>query len=59
MAVLLFKSPAPNARVRSGLLFGAYQTLCGVIRMEIPRNKAIFGSNAFATQVGIHQADSS
>ena len=37
-------------------LHRAYELLCGAIGLSTPRNKAIFGSNAFATQAGIHQA---
>lgn len=42
--------------VRPELMFAAYQRLARIIGMSAPRNKAIFGCNAFATQAGIHQA---
>ena len=37
-------------------LYAAFETLCAAIGLTPPRNKAIFGVNAFATQAGIHQA---
>ncbi|MFC0530986.1 LeuA family protein [Phytohabitans kaempferiae] len=37
-------------------LYEAFRLLCGSIGLVPPRNKAIFGDNAFATQAGIHQA---
>jgi 2-isopropylmalate synthase len=37
-------------------LYAAFETLCSTIALTPPRNKAIFGVNAFATQAGIHQA---
>ncbi|UAC00962.1 pyruvate carboxyltransferase [Dactylosporangium vinaceum] len=37
-------------------LYGAYELLSRTIGLATPRNKAIFGANAFATQAGIHQA---
>ena len=42
--------------VRPELMYAAYQRLADTIGMSTPRNKAIFGGNAFATQAGIHQA---
>jgi 2-isopropylmalate synthase len=42
--------------VQPDLMYGAYQRLADTIGMSTPRNKAIFGGNAFATQAGIHQA---
>lgn len=42
--------------VRPELMYAAYQRLADIIGMSTPRNKAIFGENAFATQAGIHQA---
>jgi 2-isopropylmalate synthase len=37
-------------------LYDAFEVLCHAIGTCAPRNKAIFGLNAFATQAGIHQA---
>jgi 2-isopropylmalate synthase len=37
-------------------LYGAFELLGRTIGLAAPRNKAIFGVNAFATQAGIHQA---
>jgi 2-isopropylmalate synthase len=42
--------------VRPDLMYAVYQRLAEMIGMNTPRNKAIFGENAFATQAGIHQA---
>jgi 2-isopropylmalate synthase len=42
--------------VRPELMYGAYQRLAETIGLTTPRNKAVFGTNAFATQAGIHQA---
>lgn len=42
--------------VRTELMYPVYLKLAAAIGMSTPRNKAIFGSNAFATQAGIHQA---
>ncbi|MFF1908756.1 LeuA family protein [Kitasatospora sp. NPDC058218] len=41
--------------IRLDRLYGAFQELAAVISMPAPRNKAIFGDNAFATEAGIHQ----
>ncbi|NUT48893.1 MAG: pyruvate carboxyltransferase [Saccharothrix sp.] len=41
--------------IRLDRLYRAYRELCSVIAMRAPRNKAIFGDNAFATEAGIHQ----
>ncbi|MBO4208053.1 LeuA family protein [Micromonospora echinofusca] len=45
-----------TSTVHTDRLYPAYQLLCGFIGLTPPRNKAIFGDNAFATQAGIHQA---
>lgn len=37
-------------------MYSVYRELAAIIGMTTPRNKAIFGDNAFATQAGIHQA---
>jgi 2-isopropylmalate synthase len=37
-------------------LYPAFEMLTRMIGLPTPRNKAIFGVNAFATQAGIHQA---
>jgi len=42
--------------VRPELMYAVYENLAKKIGMSAPRNKAIFGRNAFATQAGIHQA---
>ncbi|GGZ04115.1 pyruvate carboxyltransferase [Streptomyces nitrosporeus] len=36
-------------------MYAAYTALRGIIRLEQPRNKAIFGTYAFGTTAGIHQ----
>ena len=36
-------------------MYDAYTALRGIIRLEQPRNKAIFGTYAFGTAAGIHQ----
>jgi 2-isopropylmalate synthase len=58
IAVLTYKSEVIGARTSatSEGLYAAYQVLAGAIGLAQPRNKAIFGVNAFATQAGIHQA---
>jgi 2-isopropylmalate synthase len=45
-----------STTVRTAELYKAYQILAETISLPTPRNKAIFGTNAFATQAGIHQA---
>lgn len=58
VVVLLYKSDVLGATtsIRPEGLYEAYQILCRSIGLTQPRNKAIFGVNAFATQAGIHQA---
>lgn len=41
---------------KSELLYAAFEILSDIVDLPAPRNKAIFGVNAFATQAGIHQA---
>lgn len=41
---------------RTETLYSAYEKLRAAIDLPLQRNKAIFGTNAFATQAGIHQA---
>ncbi|GAA1590941.1 LeuA family protein [Actinoplanes couchii] len=41
--------------VRLDYLYRAFRMLSETIGMPAPRNKAIFGENAFATEAGIHQ----
>jgi 2-isopropylmalate synthase len=36
--------------------YQVFQLLCSTIMLTPPRNKPIFGANAFATEAGIHQA---
>ncbi|WP_331742716.1 pyruvate carboxyltransferase (plasmid) [Streptomyces sp. NBC_00868] len=57
-AVLLYKGEqlGVTSRIRTEKLYDAYKVLSRIIGMMTPRNKAIFGENAFATQAGIHQA---
>ncbi|MER8102608.1 pyruvate carboxyltransferase [Kitasatospora sp. NPDC094016] len=57
-AVLLYKGEqlGLTSRLRTEKFYEAYQLLARIIGMSTPRNKAIFGENAFATQAGIHQA---
>jgi 2-isopropylmalate synthase len=56
-AVLAYKSSRLGAvtRIRTGALYEAYLALKNFMRLEEVRNKAIVGSNAFATAAGIHQ----
>jgi 2-isopropylmalate synthase len=58
IAVLTYKGEAIGATTTatSEGLYAAYQVLARCIGLVQPRNKAIFGVNAFATQAGIHQA---
>jgi 2-isopropylmalate synthase len=57
-AVLLYKGQHYGVRtgLRTEQLFSVFQLLSEFIGLPQPRNKAIFGTNAFATQAGIHQA---
>lgn len=57
-AVLLYKGEqlGVTSRLRSEKLYDAYLILSRIIGISTPRNKAVFGDNAFATQAGIHQA---
>lgn len=41
--------------IKVDLLYASFRRLAETISMTTPRNKAIFGANAFATQAGIHQ----
>jgi 2-isopropylmalate synthase len=56
-ATLAYKSDVYGATtgIKLDSLYEAYEQLCSVIAMRSPRNKAIFGDNAFATEAGIHQ----
>ncbi|WP_018219837.1 LeuA family protein [Salinispora pacifica] len=56
-AVLVFKSAQVGAYtdLRIDQLYAAYVDLVDTTGMAVPRNKAIVGLNAFATQAGIHQ----
>jgi 2-isopropylmalate synthase len=58
IAVLMYNGPAIGATTGASTegLYAAYELLCQAINLSPPRNKAIFGENAFATQAGIHQA---
>ncbi|WP_107656417.1 LeuA family protein [Nocardia suismassiliense] len=58
IAVLTYKSAEVGATTtaRTEGLYRAFQVLHKAIGLTAPRNKAIFGLNAFATQAGIHQA---
>jgi 2-isopropylmalate synthase len=57
-AVLTYKSDllGLSTTLRTEGLYEAFLLLCETIGLQAPRNKAIFGTNAFATQAGIHQA---
>lgn len=57
-AVLSYKGAelGMETGIRTELLDEAFELLSGAISLERPRNKAIFGTNSFATQAGIHQA---
>ncbi|ONI88794.1 pyruvate carboxyltransferase [Saccharothrix sp. ALI-22-I] len=57
-AVLSYKGDELGVRttIVTERLYAAFQTLCEVISMPPPRNKPVFGDNAFSTQAGIHQA---
>jgi 2-isopropylmalate synthase len=54
-AVLRFKSDELGVytKIKTELLYSAFQRLAGTISLDQPRNKPIFGVNAFATQAGI------
>ncbi|MCN9243554.1 LeuA family protein [Streptomyces sp. RY43-2] len=56
-ALLEFKGEqlGVTSGIRLERLYGAFQSLSAVIAMAPPRNKAVFGDNAFATEAGIHQ----
>ncbi len=58
IAVLTYKGREFGVRTTATTegLYHAYQVLGDAIGLTAPRNKAIFGVNAFATQAGIHQA---
>jgi 2-isopropylmalate synthase len=56
-AALTYKGESLGAStsVRLEHLYRTFQLLSETIGMPAPRNKAIFGENAFATEAGIHQ----
>lgn len=58
IAVLTYKSEIIGATTTAKTegLYYAFEVLCRAIGLSAPRNKAIFGVNAFATQAGVHQA---
>ncbi|MFI6044201.1 LeuA family protein [Nocardia sp. NPDC051321] len=58
IAVLTYNGDAIGATTTAEPegLYTAFEILCETIALTPPRNKAIFGVNAFATQAGIHQA---
>jgi 2-isopropylmalate synthase len=58
VAVLAYKGETFGVTTSASTeaLYGAFEVLCRAIGTCAPRNKAIFGLNAFATQAGIHQA---
>ncbi|CAM4519490.1 pyruvate carboxyltransferase [Nocardia ninae] len=58
IAVLTYKGAEIGATTtaRTEGLYRAFHVLRNAIGLTTPRNKAIFGVNAFATQAGIHQA---
>jgi 2-isopropylmalate synthase len=57
-AVLLYKGKqlGVSTGIKTEQLFSAYQVLADTIALPPARAKAVFGTNAFATQAGIHQA---
>lgn len=57
-AVLAYKADELGAytTIATERLYAAFGVLCETIAMRPPRNKPVFGDNAFATQAGIHQA---
>ncbi|MGW2475139.1 LeuA family protein [Streptomyces sp. NPDC001665] len=57
VALLAYKGEQLGLRtdVRTEDMYAAYTTLCRIIRLEKPRNKAIFGTYAFGTAAGVHQ----
>ncbi|WP_280403944.1 LeuA family protein [Nocardia brasiliensis] len=58
IAVLTYKGHQIGATTSAKTegLYHAFEVLSRAIGLTAPRNKAIFGVNAFATQAGIHQA---
>lgn len=58
IAAVVYKSERTGlyTNVRPELMYAVYRKLADTISMKTPRNKAVFGDNAFATQAGIHQA---
>jgi 2-isopropylmalate synthase len=57
-AVLMYKGErlGVSTSIKTEQLFAAYQVLADAIALPPARAKAVFGTNAFATQAGIHQA---
>ncbi|GAA4824689.1 hypothetical protein GCM10023220_68120 [Streptomyces ziwulingensis] len=58
IAVLTYKAEELHSTTtaRTEGLWAAFEALSEAIGLPAPRNKALFGVNAFATQAGIHQA---
>ncbi|GAB1815577.1 LeuA family protein [Mycobacterium sp. MUNTM1] len=58
IAVLIYRGAYMGCATsaKSENLAAAFEILRRHINLPVPRNKAIFGSNAFSTQAGIHQA---
>lgn len=56
-ALLSYKGEQLGLRtdIKTEGMYKAYETLREVIRLEEPRNKAIFGTYAFGTAAGVHQ----
>jgi len=56
-AVLAYKTESlgMTTGIRLEAMYAAYNRLREIIRLEEPRNKAIFGTYAFGTAAGIHQ----
>lgn len=54
---LYFKPESYQAKTNIQLeaLYQAYQELCSIIQLPIPRNQPIFGNYVFGTAAGIHQ----
>lgn len=57
-AVVLYKGAklGISTDIKTEQLFSAYQVLADTVSLPPSRTKAVFGTNAFATQAGIHQA---
>lgn len=57
VALLAYKSEqlALYTDIDAAAMYSAYTDLLGIIKLDQPRNKAIFGAYAFGSAAGIHQ----